>query len=443
MEPTKISGSQNNQSTQATRTKSPTQQQGVSDAGNEAAASGFLALLAAMGDASGDGAVLAAPDAAVMPADLMTDVPAGGADASAVAAWHGLFGAATNDGALGAAGGAVGDAASAGSFGAAGGSIGSMLGGLAADGRSQGLVAETMKLDTSADLKDGQPLGVTTGFSRAFSRLQGAQAQRAGVGGALDASAVPVVSGELLQHRVGGHATTAALVQSMNERVSPGAQHVTVAAERVGSALGVPVGAELTGALVAGALASPASNHGAGSSGESRAGEGHPGANAGSEAGSAPATPETGGVDNAQTFSDANPMGAEEQVADQVAYWVNQKTQSAEMTLNRDGQPVEVSVSLSGNEAHVSFRSDQAETRALLDQSMAQLSDLLRSEGLVLSGMSVGTSAQGGSGASGEGGQSGGREGARHAQVVSKAPTGSSSLVRGAVASARAVDIFV
>lgn len=452
MEPTKISGSQNNQSTQATRTKSPTQQQGVSDSGNEAAASGFLALLAAMGDASGDGVVLAAPDAAAMPAGLMSDVPAGGADASAVAAWYGLFGAATNDGALGAAGGAVGDAASAGavgdaasagSFGAAGGSIGSMLGGLAADGRSQGLVAETMKLDTSADLKDGQPLGVTTGFSRAFSRLQGAQAQRAGVGGALDASAVPVVSGELLQHRVGGHATTAALVQSMNERVSPGAQHVTVAAERVGSALGVPVGAELTGALVAGALASPASNHGAGSSGESRAGEGHPGANAGSEAGSAPATPETGGVDNAQTFSDANPMGAEEQVADQVAYWVNQKTQSAEMTLNRDGQPVEVSVSLSGNEAHVSFRSDQAETRALLDQSMAQLSDLLRSEGLVLSGMSVGTSAQGGSGASGEGGQSGGREGARHAQVVSKAPTGSSSLVRGAVASARAVDIFV
>ncbi|UCV01588.1 flagellar hook-length control protein FliK [Acidovorax radicis] len=136
-------------------------------------------------------------------------------------------------------------------------------------------------------------------------------------------------------------------------------------------------------------------------------------------------------------------MGTEEQVADQVAYWVNQKTQSAEMTLNRDGQPVEVSVSLSGNEAHVSFRSDQAETRALLDQSMAQLSDLLRSEGLVLSGMSVGTSAQGGSGASGEGGQSGGREGARHAQVVSKAPAGSSSLVRGAVASERAVDIFV
>lgn len=440
MEPTKISGSQNSQSTQATRAKSPAQQQGVSDAGNEAAASGFLALLAAMGDAAGDGVVLTGSEAVTGPADLMADVPAGGADPSAVAAWHGLFGAVTNDGAQGAA---VGDAASAGTFGAAGGSMGSMLGGLTVDGRTQGLVAETMKLDTSVDLKDGQPLGATTGFSRAFSRFQSGQAQRPGTGGALDTSAVQVVSGESLQHRIGGHATTAALVQSMNERVSSGAQHMNAAVERTGSALGVPVGAELTGAVVAGALASLASTHGADSSGGSRAGEGHPGANAGSDAGSAPAAPETGGVDNAQTFSDANPMGAEEQVADQVAYWVNQKTQSAEMTLNRDGQPVEVSVSLSGNEAHVSFRSDQAETRALLDQSMAQLSDLLRSEGLVLSGMSVGTSAQGGSGANGERGQTGGREGARHAQVVSKVPAGSSSLVRGAVASDRAVDVFV
>lgn len=51
-------------------------------------------------------------------------------------------------------------------------------------------------------------------------------------------------------------------------------------------------------------------------------------------------------------------MGAEDRVAEQVAYWVNQKTQNAELTLQRDGHPVEVSVSLSGNEAHVSFRGD-------------------------------------------------------------------------------------
>ena len=66
------------------------------------------------------------------------------------------------------------------------------------------------------------------------------------------------------------------------------------------------------------------------------------------------------------------------------------------MTVSRDGQPVEVSVTLSGNEAQVAFRSDQEQTRQLLDASMAQLSEMLRGQGLVLSGASVGTSARDG-----------------------------------------------
>lgn len=90
------------------------------------------------------------------------------------------------------------------------------------------------------------------------------------------------------------------------------------------------------------------------------------------------------------------PFSAEEALAEQVTYWVNQKVQSAEMTVSRDGQPVEVSVTLSGNEAQVAFRSDQEHTRQLLDASMAQLSEMLRGQGLVLSGASVGTSARDG-----------------------------------------------
>ncbi len=54
-----------------------------------------------------------------------------------------------------------------------------------------------------------------------------------------------------------------------------------------------------------------------------------------------------------QCLRTARMAGAEEPMADQVAYWVNQNTQNAEMTLEHDGQPVQVSVSLSGNEAHV------------------------------------------------------------------------------------------
>ena len=90
------------------------------------------------------------------------------------------------------------------------------------------------------------------------------------------------------------------------------------------------------------------------------------------------------------------PFSAEEALAERVTYWVNQKVQSAEMTVSRDGQPVEVSVTLSGNEAQVAFRSDQEQTRQLLDASMAQLSEMLRGQGLVLSGASVGTSARDG-----------------------------------------------
>lgn len=476
MEQTKISAPQNGHASHAVRAKSPLKQ-GISDAGNDAGSNGFLALLSAMGDALGDAPVLTVADAVVVPADLMADGPAGAVDASA-AAWHGLFGATltgvqagTADGlagtgntAIAGSSGITGNTGIAGvmgtsnfagdtggrttavdTFGAVGGAMMvSAWNGLALDGRNQGLVAETMKLDTSVDFKDSQPFGATTmGSSRAGSRLQGAQAQRAGASGALESATGQIVSGESAQHRFGGHLATAPLAQSMNERGSPSAQQTAAAAERLVSALASPVGTQLAGALTGDLVSALVSNHGADALGGRGAGEGQPGANAGAAGGLTSAAQETGSVDGAPTFSEANPMGAEEQVADQVAYWVNQKTQNAEMTLHQDGQPVEVSVSLSGNEAHVSFRSDQPETRALLDQSMAQLSEMLLSEGLVLSGMSVSTSAQGGSGANAEERQSGGREGARHAQVVSKAPSGTSSLVRGAVTSDRAVDIFV
>ena len=76
-------------------------------------------------------------------------------------------------------------------------------------------------------------------------------------------------------------------------------------------------------------------------------------------------------------------------VAEQVAFWVRQNIQNAEMTIQHEGQAVEVSVSLTGNEAHVAFGSDQAETRSPFDGSVAQLREMLRQEGLSLSGVTV------------------------------------------------------
>ncbi|GKS77966.1 hypothetical protein AVME950_23740 [Acidovorax sp. SUPP950] len=151
--------------------------------------------------------------------------------------------------------------------------------------------------------------------------------------------------------------------------------------------------------------------------------------------------------DGSGVLADPSQVGVEDQIAEQVAYWVHQKTQNAELTIDREGQPVEVMVSLSGNEAHVTFRSDQANTREWLDSSAAQLRDLLRSEGLELSGVTVGQSGSDGAGASGSDGRrpASDRDGpARHAQVQAAVGVGSGAgvAVKSPSGSARALDVF-
>lgn len=102
---------------------------------------------------------------------------------------------------------------------------------------------------------------------------------------------------------------------------------------------------------------------------------------------SAPAVPSSD-ASAAQPESASSP----DAITEQMAYWATDHLQNAELTLAHDGRPVEVHVSLDGQQAHVAFRSDQSETRALLDAGTGQLRDLLGQEGLVLSGMSVGSS---------------------------------------------------
>ncbi|MDF1485768.1 flagellar hook-length control protein FliK [Ramlibacter sp. H39-3-26] len=135
--------------------------------------------------------------------------------------------------------------------------------------------------------------------------------------------------------------------------------------------------------------------------------------------------------------------GAEEAIAEQVGYWVRHNTQNAELTLDPGGQRIDVHIALQGNEAHVTFRSDQAQTRDLLDSSASHLRDMLRSEGLVLSGVSVGASGAhaGNPGASGE--REAGRSGARQTQVAAVVPAGTAA-ARGGMdgSTARTLDVF-
>jgi flagellar hook-length control protein FliK len=100
-------------------------------------------------------------------------------------------------------------------------------------------------------------------------------------------------------------------------------------------------------------------------------------------------------VDAPAAIADASMLSPEQTVADTVSYWVTQGVQNAELTLDGfGGESIGVSISLKGDEARINFRTDQPEVRQILEGAVAHLKDLLSSEGLVLSGVSVGGSGQ-------------------------------------------------
>lgn len=156
-----------------------------------------------------------------------------------------------------------------------------------------------------------------------------------------------------------------------------------------------------------------------------------------------PALPDGPRMDVPAAAPDAGLM-TEMRVAEQVSHWAGRGgVQNAELELDGLGEgPVKVSITLQGQEARVEFRADQAQTRQVLEDSMPHLRDLLAREGLVLSGMSVGTS--GSDGSAGRQQQEG-RRGARESMVavpelaaVAAGPAG-----RGGALSGRSVDLFV
>jgi|SRR5450830_1532701 len=130
-------------------------------------------------------------------------------------------------------------------------------------------------------------------------------------------------------------------------------------------------------------------------------------------------------------------------VADTVSYWVTQGVQNAELKLDGlGGESVEVRISLKGDQAHIGFRTDQPEIRQMLEGALVHLKDVLKSEGLVLSGVSVGASGQDGAGAQ----EQRNRPGIRQAGQVSlitmdQVPTPSQQRINLAVG--RALDLFV
>ncbi len=130
----------------------------------------------------------------------------------------------------------------------------------------------------------------------------------------------------------------------------------------------------------------------------------------------------------------------EASIAETVSYWASHGVQSAELTLDGFGsEPVQVSISLNGDQAQIDFRTNQDDVRQVLEGAMGQLKELLSSEGLQLAGTSVGFSTGGGS--QGDGRQP--KQDTKQANFVAK-PAAVSSAGRNANPSVgRTLDLFV
>lgn len=145
-------------------------------------------------------------------------------------------------------------------------------------------------------------------------------------------------------------------------------------------------------------------------------------------------------TDAPSAIASPNTGSLESMVADKVSYWVTQGVKNAELKLDGfGGEPLEVSISLKGSEAQINFRTDQPEIRQILEGAVAHLKDLLKSEGLVLSGVSVGTSGQDGAGTQ----ERRNRPDTRQATITSVQAGPAESTQRISQSAGRAVDLFV
>jgi len=127
-------------------------------------------------------------------------------------------------------------------------------------------------------------------------------------------------------------------------------------------------------------------------------------------------------------------------VAQQVSYWISRDVQKAELKLDGFGsEAVQVNISMNGNEAQVMFRTDDLQTRAVLENASTHLKDMLQREGVVLSGVSVGTNSPGDSDRQ----DRRPRQGVRQASVGMTQPLQSTMRREPALATGRALDLFV
>jgi len=102
------------------------------------------------------------------------------------------------------------------------------------------------------------------------------------------------------------------------------------------------------------------------------------------------------GISPTYEVTQATTLVADTQIAETVSYWATQGIQNAELTVDGLGsEPVDVRIALDGDQVQVDFRSDQPQVRQVIEAATAQLKNLLLTQGIELSGMSVGSFDQG------------------------------------------------
>ena len=111
--------------------------------------------------------------------------------------------------------------------------------------------------------------------------------------------------------------------------------------------------------------------------------------------------------------------------------WNPQNLRQASLRVGEGSEEaIDIRLSLAGEELNVDFRSDNAETRASLQQSAgAQLSDLLARSGIQLGGVSVGAQQQG-QGQPGQPGEPGSQAGTRGARAPAASDAGAAASVQ-------------
>lgn len=146
------------------------------------------------------------------------------------------------------------------------------------------------------------------------------------------------------------------------------------------------------------------------------------------------------GASAAVQYTPEMQMSPEVFVAEKVAYWISNDVQNAEMKLDGIGlDPVEVSIRMHGNEAQVAFRTDELQARAALESASTHLKELLQREGLVLTGVSVGTAGAGDSGDR----DSKSRQGARQQSITALVPVRADRGVVAGRGTGGTLDLFV